>query len=151
MTTLTGYVPTLPEEYIDALTDTGRWREVGITHWHLWQHEDNTYNPQRYEKEIVAGHIARGEPCHDPREALRWIYLCHLAALISGPDPARYAHRKGWHDAAAFRFAIANSWEYMTAKPDLMTPIGGGLEVRAGRSLSVYAEPMTKARCLRHN
>ncbi|HTF49430.1 MAG TPA: hypothetical protein VK735_18465 [Pseudonocardia sp.] len=147
--------PTLPEAYIDSLVDTGHWRQVGVTHWHLWSTEQPLLvsgrpNAARFTHELLAGHIARGEPCHDPREALRWVYRRHLEALMSGSDPAGYAQQAGWHNEDAFRFSIGVSWEFMTDKPHSLTPIGRGVEVRAGRSLDAYAEPMTSARCQRH-
>jgi len=146
----TGYVPILPEAYIDSLVDTGHWRDVGITHWHLWSTEQAVANVARFTKEVVAGHISRGEPCHDPHEALSWVYRRHLEGLMSGSDPAGYARQAGWHSEDDLRFSIAVSWEFMTDKPHGLTPIGRGVEVRSGRSLDVFAEPMTSARCRRH-
>lgn len=148
--TALGYVPTLPEQFIDSLEDSGRWRDSGITHWHLWSRDERITSPHRFDRDVIAELAARGKPEFDPKAALRWVYRQHLEALTSSADPVAVATQRGWHTEADVRRSIAVAWELMTDRCRLRTPIGGGLEARKGRSLAVYADPQTADTCHRH-
>jgi hypothetical protein len=150
VTTAATYLPTIPAGLIESLPDSGRWRELGITHWHLWSHDSAVTNTDRFTKDIVAARILNGEPESDPRAALEWVLTQQIQGMIRGPRPQQCAWHRRWRDEASFRESIEFSWDLMTHRPHLLTPIGGGLAVRVGWSLDVYAEPMNRGRCLRH-
>jgi hypothetical protein len=145
-----GYLPRLPDGFIEGLEDTGQWREAGITHWHLTSHEHGTSRPERYEGEAVRARAAGGEPERDPHRALAWVYTEFLTGLHRSPTPELFAAQRGWHDEAAFLGSVGNSWESMIVRAVLLIPVGGGLAVRGGLSLDVFAEPMTSRTCARH-
>lgn len=148
--TAIGYVPTLPEEYISQLHDTGQWREYAITHWHLSISEERISNPRRFDASYVAGQVHKGQSSHDPREALRWVYSKQIDGIRNSTDPIKYARQRGWGSEADLLFAIDNSWEFMTARPGLYTPIGGGCAISKDRGLDVYATPRTDKDCHLH-
>jgi hypothetical protein len=146
----TGYVPSVPEEYIGSLVDTGRWRDRGVTHWHLCQSEDDVNDTRRFSASYSAGQVHRGQSAHDPHEALLWVYAQKIKGLRGGSHPVRYAEQRGWRSVDDLHRSIDVSWDFMTDRCGLLTPIGGGVEVRAGRSLDIYAYPMTVDSCERH-
>lgn len=152
----TGYVPELPVGYIESLTDGGRWRERGITHWHLVREEqpitvNGRPNEARFVTERIRGLVARSANpvAHRPQDALRWLADQYVTALGQSSDPAAVARQRGYGSEREWLFALECMWETLSGG-SLITPAGGGMEVWPNHSLDVHAYPMTVARCRVH-
>jgi hypothetical protein len=80
----------------------------------------------------VGARAAGGEP--DAIRTGRWpgVYTEFLTGLHRSPTPELFAAQRGWHEEAAFLGAVRNSWESMTVRSRLLTPVGGGLAIRSG-------------------
>jgi hypothetical protein len=151
-----GYVPDLPVDYIEGLPETGRWRERRITHWHLVREEqplivNGRPNEARFNTGRIRGLAARmgTEVAHNPRHALLWLAEQYVKALADVTDPARVAAQRGYGTEDAWRFSLRCLWETLDGG-SLMTPAGGGMEIRPGLSLDVHCYPMTVERCRLH-
>lgn len=128
---------------INGLVDSGEWREVGITHWHLVRWEASIKAMADARSDLVAGHIARGTPCYGPHEAMRWIFDEALSALRG---PTRW---DTWPDLL---FSTNNAWALLTKYVHLLTPVGHmvALGTDDRRVAAIHAYPMTKSRCRGH-
>lgn len=147
------YVPpsTLDLGFLDALTDPGGWRSDRVTHWHLTLTEIGTNDRERYTIDrwhrIESSDFVGTES--EPRAALVWITEQRAKAIVRSSDPERFARRIGWNTREDFEFQAVCSWESLT-KPG-RTPAGGGVAVRDGLSVEIYANPMTAAECSRQH
>lgn len=151
MTDLLAEMCAVPDEYIPTLVDTGEWREFGVTHWHLCNWKSVVGNQRRFDQDVVAPHIARGEPCHDPREALQWVVTTAMAAYLARTDPVAAFAMRGWRTPADVVASIDGGWLWMVVKPSLMMPIGGMVALDSGgRTAHVHAHPMTQSHCRQH-
>ncbi|GAA4861048.1 hypothetical protein GCM10023403_26760 [Pseudonocardia benzenivorans] len=141
--TFRGVLPHLDE---DGLTDSGRWRELGVTHWHLTVGEVTTGDPARYRierwRELVG---ARYEgTTDDPREALRWITDQRIDAVKRATHPDACLARAGWDSEARWLAALEVTWMMLTRT---LGPAGGGISVSDGRSIEIYADAMSPRSC----
>lgn len=147
------YVPpaTLDLGFLAALPDPGGWRADRVTHWHLTVTEIGTNVRERYAMErwhrIVSEEFVGTET--DPRRALLWVTEQRARAIRRSSDPELYARRIGWDTRADFEFQAVCSWESLTRHG--RTPAGGGVAVRDGWSVEIYATPMTAADCSRRH
>jgi hypothetical protein len=143
------YVPDYPADltFLEALTDSGRWREQGVTHWHLTLTEIGTGDRERYSPERWARIVHRefiGTES-EPRAALAWITEQRARAISRSSDPGVFARRAGFGTREGWEFAAGSSWDTLTRHPN--TPAGGGIAVRDGSSVEIFANPMTRDRC----
>lgn len=150
------YVPQLPADYIESLTDGGRWRQRGITHWHLVCEEQpitigGRPNGARFDTDRIRGLVARSSNsvAFRPVDALRWLARQYVTAMAQSSDPARIARQRGYGSERDWLFALECMWETLSGG-SLITPAGGGMEVWPNHSLDVHAYPMTIARCRVH-
>lgn len=144
----TDYVPTTVPD-LSHLTDTGRWRELGITHWHLVTDDTATNDKLRYTAERWHG-LAGARYTHhtaDPHEALAWLANERMTAIHRSSDPARTARTAGWDTEREWTARHDTTWFMLT---HVGKPAGGGILVSDGRSVDVFAQPMTPATCHRH-
>lgn len=144
-----GYSPAAVPEL--DLVDTERWRELGVTHWHLIAEEVATADKQgfRFSRDRWNGlSNARyvGE-ASDPRDAWRWICERRIAALEATSDPAKFAARAGLGSEAAWVQRCSVSWWMLT---QAVGCAGGGLSISDGRSMDIFADPKTAADCTKH-
>jgi hypothetical protein len=126
--------------------DCGRWRELGVTHWHLTVDEVDVNDPSRYSRERWEQIVASGYAgtTDDPREALRWIDEQRRAAVRRAADPEWVARRAGLGTPEGRRLQSETTWFMLTCTA---TPAGGGIAVSDGRSVEIYANPMTARTC----
>jgi hypothetical protein len=130
----------------DQLDDTGRWRELGITHWHLTVDEIGTGAGERYSRERWHGLVGARfvHTTADPREALHWITDQRIAALKRSPRPEDYAAQAGWGSEQEWLDRLSLTWFMLTHSP---SPAGGGFAISDGRSVEIYANPMSAQDC----
>jgi hypothetical protein len=148
MTDLLAEMCAVPDEYIPSLVDPGRWRGLGVTHWHLANWKSAVGNNRRFDQELVAPHIARGEPCHDPHEAMQWCVLTPMSIYLSRRNPEAAFTQRGWRTPADVVASIDNGWSLLTTT---LIPIGGMVALAAdGWTAHVHAHPMTKSHCRQH-
>lgn len=137
--------------FFDGLVDSGRWREEGVTHWHLTLTEIGTNVRERYAMDrwqrIVSQDWIGTET--DPRAALVWVTEQRIRAIRGSADPDAFARRIGWNTREDVEFQVVCSWESLTGPG--RTPVGGGVAVRDGWSVEIYANPMTAAECSREH
>lgn len=152
------YVPSLPVEFIGSLVDSGRWREVGISHWHLLREEApitrrGRANEERFDTARIAAAVRSCRKVStDPHDVITWIWRQKIDGVLSGANPARYAAQAGWHAEKDLLFAIEVCWEFLTERLSAkhLGPSGGGVEIRPNLSLDVHAYPQTAETCRRH-
>ncbi|GAA4545675.1 hypothetical protein [Pseudonocardia xishanensis] len=146
MTTTTTYIPTeVPGLVLD---DPGRWRAAGVDHWHLVADEHATGDPRRYSRDRWAA-VREVGSADDPRDAWRWLVERRLAVLEAATDPGTVARRAGWGTPDAWAERCAVTWFMITTVPG--SPAGGGISISDGRSLDLFAEPVTAGSCTRHS
>jgi hypothetical protein len=151
MTDVLAEMLAVPDAYIPGLVDTGTWREIGITHWHLAEWKSVVSNNRRFDQENVGPHIARGEACRDPHAALRWAVLTPMGIYMSHRDPVAAFAQRSWRTPADVIDSIDHSWWWMTTQPSLLVPIGGMVALAAdGWTAHVHAHPMTQSHCRQH-
>lgn len=154
---MSGYVPTVPLDYIDSLHDPGGWRARKITHWHLVRDEqpitiNGRANEARFSTARIQGMVvgSANKVAYNPREALLWLADQYASGLAGSPDPASAAARRGYGSPDAWLFSLTCSWDTL-AGGSLITPAGGGLEIRPNISLDAHCYPMTTALCRTHS
>ena len=155
MTTL-GFDPDATPAILAALVDTGRWRERGITHWHLVQ-DDQPYtsekkeNRKRFDSVRIRGLVNRPmvPVAHTPLDALSWLVNVWLDTLAGSPTPGATATRRGWHDDAAWRFQVEHCWDTLAGGSS--TPAGGSLPIGANVARAAHCYPISSARCRAHD
>lgn len=144
-----GFVPGAAPDlsFLGSLTDPGTWRTRGVTHWHLVASEIGTADQRRYTMERVQRleHIDYVGAATDPRDALVWLAEQFASALDRSSDPAGFARRRGWHTREDWKLTVLHHWDTLTRMVNV--PVGGGMAVRDGWSVEIYAYPMTKDRC----
>ncbi|MDQ4119228.1 MAG: hypothetical protein M3235_20045 [Actinomycetota bacterium] len=145
---MTAFVPTEPAP-TDHLVDAGYWRLHGTTHWHVWAAEIGTTDRDRYDAERLRRLDARARAVTDPREVLAWVVEQRLDALRQAPDAAAAARRAGWATPEAWRERTEVTWELITGAS--LAPAGGGVAISDGRSVDIFAVPMTARDCSRHS
>ena len=134
----------------DQLDDIGRWRELGITHWHLTVDEIGTGAAERYSLERWHGLIGARfvDTADDPGEALHWITDQRISALKRTSRPEAYAAQAGWGNEQQWLDRLVLTWFMLTTTS---SPAGGGFAVSDGRSVEIYANPMTVQTCSRRH
>lgn len=150
---------TLAEQFIDSLEDSGRWREVGITHWHLLREEDvirlpdGRLNMRRFDTNCIRYEVAETTNIsRDPYEVMKWLYQEMVISLLNSSNSCKYIPQHGWHTQEDLHFRIGVSWEFLTKQlpPRNFVPSGRGTEIRHNWSLDVHAYPHTVAMCSLH-
>lgn len=128
-----------------AFLDCGRWREKGITHWHLvyeeWQLKDNA---ERFNNERArAASLRRDEVAFSPQEALDWLEKSARGVAERSPNRQVLLDRAMLH--------TENDWwvRAETAFFNLMHghSAGGGLLIAEGRAADSMAYAMTDREC----
>lgn len=134
---------------VDHLTDSGRWRELGITHWHLVVDEISTTDRIRYSAERWHGLAGARYSDHtaDPVEALVWLANKRMEAVHRASNPEAVAQRAGWDTPEAWQERHDTTWYMLTSAGK---PAGGGVSISDGRSVDIFAEPMTSRDCTKH-
>jgi len=153
------FVPTSYTAFIDGLVDAGRWRERGITHWHLLKYEDAIFlpngklNERRFRNADILPVVGSCQVvATNPREALTWLareWTETMANPTQCPEAVRRAAQRGWRTVADWHLQLESSWDTL-AGGSLLTPAGGGMEIRQNWSLDLHCYPMTSSRCRRH-
>jgi hypothetical protein len=152
MTERAGYVPEssgIPELIERITSEHPGERPHPVTHWHLSLTEIGTNDPERYRLERVE-QLQRANlagTTEEPRQALRWITEQRAEAIGRASDPAAAARRRYWHTPELWEQAARHTWWILTSCP--ATPAGGGISIRDGWSVEVYAFPMAPMNCSR--
>jgi hypothetical protein len=138
------------ERYAEGLIDTFAWRKFGITHWHLARFDAPVKDEARLARALVAGHIARGAACYDPRQALVWVMNQMWSTLEGSRDPERYFNLRGWRSEEDVVLAMDVGWAYLTEKTVPLIPTGGMVRFCDSHIAHIHAHPMTASRCRSH-
>ena len=127
--------------------DTGRWRDRGITHWHL-RHEDwpigdpQRLDHHRYTEAVLDAHAI----AYNPHEALDWLLTRYRAALSAAAADSHAARAAGLVTTDDWREREEVSF-YLLANGSIA---GRGIAPSNGRIIDNFAHPMTAQRCRRH-
>lgn len=124
-----------------------RWREIGVTHWHLVVEDTALNGRDRYEQGWLARRARRSQSwTADPREAVAWIAEQRSAAISRSEHPERAAQRAGL-GPADWRQRHDEMTLWLLLEGELA---GGGVAISGTRSVEIFAVPMTDATCSRH-
>ena len=147
MTTALAFVPdTVPDL---GLVDGGRWRELGVTHWHMGSDDVNLsdtnfrFSAERWHGLAGARFTAQSA---DPVEVWRWLVEARLATLQRAGDPAAAARQAGWGSRELWLSACEHAWWMVTH----LGYSSKSVLVSSGRGCDVFAEGMTPRTCSRH-
>lgn len=130
-----------------AFVDCGRWREKGVTHWHLvyeeWQLKDNS---ERFNNDRVrTAMLRRDEVAYSPQDALDWLDKSARGVVERSPNQRNLLDRA--------MLLTEHDW-WVRAETSFFNLMhghaaGGGLMVAEGRSADSMAYPMTAGLCTR--
>ena len=123
--------------------DSGRWRELGVTHWHLTVTEVETKSPTRFSRERWeqienTGYVGA---VFDPAKALAWVTDQRRSVLARTSDPDATARKAGLTD---LEIAAETTWLMLTRTT---SPAGGAISINESQSVEIYANPMTALAC----
>ncbi len=125
--------------------DTGRWRERGITHWHLRHEEWALGDPQRFDQHRCTESILDAHAvAYSPQEALDWL-LNQYRTVVEAPASsasrsAGLVTAEDWLEREEVAF-------YLLMNGSIA---GRGIVAATGRIVDNFAHPMTAAQCRRH-
>lgn len=132
---------------VPELDDCGRWREVGVTHWHFVTEDVAIADRSRYDGErFYRLSVAATEYTADPREALTWIAERRAAVIGRAGESDLMARRAGL-TAADWEQRHQVTWWMLTHVGGLA---GGGVAISNSRAVEIFAVPMTPRGCSRH-
>ncbi|BBG01532.1 MULTISPECIES: hypothetical protein [Pseudonocardia] len=147
MTTTLTFVPsTVPDV---ELADAGRWRDLGVTHWHMGSDDINVSDGNfRYSAERWHGLVGARYEQHsaDPMVVWRWLVEARLAVLRRASDPVMSARKAGWSSPVEWERACLHTWRMLTTSGFSSS----GVLVSSGRACDVFAEGVTGGACSRH-
>lgn len=136
---------TVDTDVTGAFIDCGRWRERGVSHWHLiseeWQLSDNR---DRFDTARVrAASLRRDEAAFTPQQALDWLDKTARDTVARSSNPQYLLQR-------ALLLTEHDWWlRAETMFHSLMHghPAGAGLLIAPGRTADAMAYPMTDRDC----
>lgn len=123
-----------------------RWREVGVTHWHLVVEDTSLNSRERYEEGWLARRARRSQEwVADPHEAMAWLAEQRSAAISRSEYPARAARRAGLTPADWQPRHELSLWLLQLGEL-----AGSAVAISGTRSVEIFAVPMTDATCSQH-
>lgn len=128
-----------------AFVDCGRWREKGVTHWHLlyeeWQLADN---PTRFDNERVRAAVQRPTAvAFSVQEALDWLEKSMRDVVARSTNREHLLARAGLRSEDDWRSRAETTFFSLMHGH----VAGGGLLISEGRTADSLAYPMTAAGC----
>ncbi|MEJ8282092.1 hypothetical protein [Pseudonocardia spirodelae] len=131
------------------LHDSGRWRELGVTHWHCGTDDVATDDKIRYSAERWHGLTGARYELHtgDPHEAWRFMAEARIRTCARGSDPAAVARAAGIGSPEEWERACRLSWWMLTHAKGFTST---GIVISDGRSVDLFVEGMTPYTCSRH-
>lgn len=138
-------VPVAPD---GTLVDSGRWRELGVTHWHLSRLDSRRSDKDRWGEERVR--LARTRPshgvAHDPGEVADWLREEAVRAIKEGPAGEDMLRASGRLDEESERIRYEmRFWSAMSGR-DCYAMAGTSSQ----RVVDLVAFAMTVRDCTRH-
>lgn len=118
MAVMVAAVAFVPDTVPDiALEDGGRWRDLGVTHWHLGTDDVNLSDTNfRFSAERWHGLSGARYATHadDPVVVWRWLVETRLAVVARAYDPAAAATQAGWGDWDGWLAGCEHAWWMVT-------------------------------------